>query len=203
MAVIYMPYQGEELSREIYSVFMAYTADTGNVLTLNEGHRTMLRQAELVRQVGLFNSKTNPTGAAWPSPFAPHIRTGRIDHAVDVPWQQWAAFMRWAAGKVKVFRPISSELWHWEFDAASLKRFFERRGYKYARRNLHPGMRHTDVKAAAKMLRKIGRFNRRPGKLYGPALQKAMKGFQRRNGLTPDGVVGPATWAMLVRRASK
>ncbi len=37
-------------------------------------------------------------------------------------------------------------------------------------------------------------------RIYGPATRRAVKRFQRRHGLTVDGVVGPMTWAKLGHR---
>lgn len=203
MAVTYLPYNGEELSRQIYAVFMAYKADTGVTLVLNEGHRTMARQAALVVEKGLYNPITNPTGAAWPSPFAPHIRTGRPDHAVDVLWQLWEQFRVWCAAQgIKVSRPMSSEPWHWEFERASLAKWFTNRGHAFIRRTLRPGVRHDDVKYARALLKKIGRLSKASGgKTYGPFMVKAVKTFQANNRLTPDGVIGPSTWAKLIAKA--
>jgi peptidoglycan hydrolase-like protein with peptidoglycan-binding domain len=36
-------------------------------------------------------------------------------------------------------------------------------------------------------------------RVYGPATRQAVKRFQRRHGLQPDGIVGPATWTALKR----
>lgn len=204
MAVTYMQWGGEELSRAIYAVFQAYQADTGNRLRLTEGHRTMARQAALVREKGLYNPVTNPTGAAWPSPWAPHIRTGNFAHAVDVLWQDWAAFSNWCQAQgIKVSRPMNSEPWHWEFDKASLAKWFRRRGHVFVRRTLRPGVRNEDVAIARQYLKKIGRLSRvSAGKTYGPFMVKAVKTFQKNNHLTADGVIGPGTWAKLSAKAA-
>lgn len=92
---------------------------------INEGHRTMARQAQLVKEKGLW-SPSNPTGAAAPSPKAPHIRTGRPDHAVDV---DNAALLIDQARKrgVTLRRPIPTEPWHVEADAKELKAYHDKK----------------------------------------------------------------------------
>src|ERR1700754_759061 len=82
MAVTYQPFRGKSVSREWAAVLSAAAKDGVN-FTLNSGHRTMAEQQQLVNRQGLFGPG-NPHGAARPSATAPHIREGRIDHALDV-----------------------------------------------------------------------------------------------------------------------
>lgn len=59
---------------------------------------------------------------------------------------------------------------------------------------LRPGSRGPYVKLIQSLLRRIG-YN--PGSVdgvFGPQTQRAVAAFQRDNGLTPDGIVGPVTW---------
>ena len=47
----------------------------------------------------------------------------------------------------------------------------------------------------------LTRSGYRPGSLdgiFGPMTENAVKGFQVRNGLAPDGIVGPQTWRALL-----
>ncbi len=50
------------------------------------------------------------------------------------------------------------------------------------------------------MQTKLGIAN--PVTNFGPKTEEAVKEFQRKNGLTPDGVVGPKTWAMIMGEAT-
>lgn len=87
----------------------------GVLHAINQGRRTMAEQAEFVRQKGLW-SPSNPTGAARPSPFAPHIRVGREDHALDVNFPSPVlALERFLNDHgVATRRPIGAEPWHIE-----------------------------------------------------------------------------------------
>lgn len=61
----------------------------------------------------------------------------------------------------------------------------------------HPMMRGEDVKAVQEQLQKLGIS---PGKIdgiYGPKTEAAVKAFQKKAGLTVDGIVGKKTWAAL------
>jgi hypothetical protein len=89
---------------------------------LNEGHRTLARQAQLVAEKGVW-SPSNPTGAARPSPFAPHIRTGRFDHAIDVDADQ-DVFAWLARNQLYPARTVPGESWHIECPAWALLAYY-------------------------------------------------------------------------------
>lgn len=100
---------------------------------VNEGHRTFERQAELVRLLGLW-SPSNRTGAAAPTHTAPHIRTGRFDHAIDVVAFKGArggapqAFLDACRRRgVAVSLPVPGEPWHVEANARELFAYAQRR----------------------------------------------------------------------------
>jgi hypothetical protein len=90
---------------------------------VNEGKRTMERQR--------FFWNCGPSGccccnncnlAAFPSPFAPHIRVGRIDHAID--FSDGAGAERWLdRHDIRAWRSVPGEDWHVEVNASDLKRF--------------------------------------------------------------------------------
>ncbi len=59
-----------------------------------------------------------------------------------------------------------------------------------------PHMQGHDVKAVQQALQKTGVQVTVDG-VFGPSMQTAVRHFQRKKGLIPDGVVGPSTWAAL------
>ncbi|MDF2567106.1 MAG: LysM peptidoglycan-binding protein [Oscillospiraceae bacterium] len=66
-------------------------------------------------------------------------------------------------------------------------------------RTLRLGMSGTDVMEIQAMLQKIG-YN--PGPIdgvFGPQMQRAVIDFQTKFGLTPDGIIGPSTYAVMER----
>ncbi|MDX2214679.1 MAG: peptidoglycan-binding protein [Oculatellaceae cyanobacterium bins.114] len=64
---------------------------------------------------------------------------------------------------------------------------------------LRVGMRGPAVARLQQRLRTLGVFNGEIDGVFGPATQTAVKAAQRRYNLTPDGIVGNATWAVLLR----
>ncbi|WP_322745403.1 peptidoglycan-binding protein [Plectonema radiosum] len=63
---------------------------------------------------------------------------------------------------------------------------------------LRPGMRGSQVVELQQKLSKLGFLKSIDGD-FGPVTTEAVKAFQKRNGLEPDGVVGGATWQLLDR----
>jgi murein L,D-transpeptidase YcbB/YkuD len=69
-----------------------------------------------------------------------------------------------------------------------------------ANAKLKPGQHNAVVPALARRLAVTGDFTGKIGDtetVYGPGLQEAVKRFQRRHGLEPDGVIGPALVAQM------
>ena len=64
---------------------------------------------------------------------------------------------------------------------------------------LRLGMRGPAVTRLQERLRSTGVFTGSIDGVFGAQTQAAVQAAQRRLGLTPDGVVGPATWAALLR----
>lgn len=100
---------------------------------INSGHRTMREQWALYRQ-NMSNGHPRPGRplTAIPSPFAPHIRVGRADHALDVD-QFYGdgidGLMHWlrnSQNRAHLTRPVHGELWHLEINAADLKRLWRK-----------------------------------------------------------------------------
>lgn len=64
---------------------------------------------------------------------------------------------------------------------------------------LKPGMRGPAVAQLQERLTVLGFLNGSSDGVFGAATQAAVKAAQQRFNLTPDGVVGPATWSALLR----
>lgn len=64
------------------------------------------------------------------------------------------------------------------------------------------GMSGAGVRALQVNLNKLGASLAEDGK-YGPATSRAVSDFQSDNGLTADGVAGPATQGMITRRIAE
>ena len=62
---------------------------------------------------------------------------------------------------------------------------------------LKQGSRGEDVKTVQRKLKRWGYYDGNVDGIYGPATKKAVTYFQRKNGLTADGIVGSKTFAAL------
>lgn len=123
----YVLFDGELVSRAWSVVLHDMRAD-GVDFGINEGHRTLARQQFFW---DCFQCQCCNGGnlAARPSPFAPHIRTGRADHAIDFANPE--AVMRWLSRKgLRPTRPAGSgsswEPWHIEVQLGALLRYAAR-----------------------------------------------------------------------------
>jgi hypothetical protein len=116
----YVIVDGELVSKEWAAVIGEMRKDGvhGNV---NEGKRT------LERQTYFYNCYrcqccNNGNLAAFPSPFAPHIRVGRIDHAIDFG-NDGPVFTWLARNGLNPQRTVRGESWHIEVPAERLRWF--------------------------------------------------------------------------------
>ncbi len=114
-------YQGVRVSTS-WDYVLSQAERQGVHFKLNSGRRTMREQWTLVRAKGVW-SPSNPHGAARPTPWAPHIRVGRQDHAIDVNQPDGGLF-GWLAQKgLRPARTVPTESWHIEVDRARLARY--------------------------------------------------------------------------------
>lgn len=187
----YLPIDGELVSAEWLAVLKDMRA-AGVVFNVNEGHRTFARQWELYR---LYRSGRGNL-AAYPSPWAPHIRTGRIDHAID--FSNDAAVFAWLTKKgLQPVRTVAGESWHIELPVARLRAY---RG-AYGDPVLRKGSRDRPaIRRCQRLLRERGYYRSvAVDGRYGIATRRAVRRFQAKRGMRVDGVVGPATWRELRR----
>lgn len=194
MAVVYKPIDGEQVSYEWW-ICLRECRNDGVPFHVNEGHRTMARQAYFysgyIRHLPGFNL------AAVPSPFAPHIRTGRFDHAIDFNGAEVVRVWFQRHG-VTLTRTVRGEEWHLEANASQLKALA--RSFN-GDPIVKPGTRGKDATRVRKLLVGLHLLKSASPAIIGPGAVQAIKHFQRAHHLPTDGVVGPKTWAAM-RKAS-
>jgi hypothetical protein len=126
MTIRYTRYHGVRVSKRWAVVLhRAHQADVR--FTLDSGKRTMREQWRLWRT---FKRVGHPT-AAFPSPVAPHIRTGRADHALDVNAldggaNRLAGFLRSDPRNARVTFTVPGEPWHLEIRGRDLTRLWRK-----------------------------------------------------------------------------
>ena len=193
--VKYLSFDNELVSVEWHCVLTDMRHD-GVVFNVREGHRTFARQWYFWR---LYKSGRGNL-AAFPSPIAPHIRTGRIDHAIDFG-NDWAVFNWLRSKSLNPRRTVTGESWHIEVSAADLRAYFKRHGGVDEPTIRKGSTQRSSIIRLQKLLRGLHYTNLVNGK-YGIWTRRAVRKFQKKHNLPVDGVVGPKTWAAL-RKASR
>jgi hypothetical protein len=126
MAVTYRRWDADDrVSAQWFTVLSAAKAD-GVAFVVDDGHRTFAQQ-----QVLYEDYLHGGVLAAKPSNNAPHIRTGRPDHAIDVNAKDGGAGRLYAwlrqKGAAASF-PIPGENWHIEVPRDDLERLAKKLG---------------------------------------------------------------------------
>ena len=139
----YVPFDGKPVSRAWHSVLTAARRDGVN-FHLNSGHRTMDEQRALFAQNMIRPGVPKPGRplTAVPDANAPHVRIGRLDHALDVrdenlfsPGGGAERLMKWGGQHhIDMNRTVPSEAWHLEASEADLRGFYEREQRRERRR---------------------------------------------------------------------
>lgn len=200
MRVTYVPIDSERVSKE-WGVVLHDMRAHGVSFRVNEGHRTM------ARQLYFWNLYRSGRGnlAAYPSSNAPHIRSGRIDHAID--FGNAAGAMAWLrAVGMNPTLTVPGESWHVEVPAGELSAYARSHGGNdpvikpFYAKPFRPN-KQADVRRLQGLLEALNMKVPNTGR-YDLATRKAVRRFQHRHGIKVDGIVGPGTWRAL-RKASK
>lgn len=125
MAVHYHSIDGELVS-DHWIAFLSSARADGVPFHINEGHRTLARQTYFWNCY-ITKRCNNGNLAARPSPYAPHIRSGRQDHAIDANNLQGIINYGRRHG-VTITRTVRGEEWHGEANAAQLAAFYHSHG---------------------------------------------------------------------------
>jgi hypothetical protein len=202
MAVTYLRFDGERVSDLWYPLLRDARA-AGVDFVVNDGQRTFSEQGYL-RRLYESNPRVYPL-AARPSHTAPHIRTGRRDHALDIGRSPAAVqrLIAWAQARGVTLRlTVSGEWWHIEWAAGTYRHRLVRWG-----ETLQEGDRGSGVTKLRTLLYHKGFWPYRDPKWrsgtlfkFGPSTRRAVIEFQKDRGLARDGIVGPKTRAALERR---
>lgn len=126
MAVQYVIRQGELVSVQ-WAALLDEIAKRVS-FHINEGKRTLARQTYFWNCY-LCKCCNNGNLAARPSPYAPHIREGRFDHAIDFDNAEGVRREAARLGVILTYT-VPGESWHLEANAAELQRFYEKHKHK-------------------------------------------------------------------------
>lgn len=132
----------EYVSRQWFALLWDITYHDHVNFNVNEGHRTMARQQQLVNELGLYDPVHNPHGAARPSATAPHIKTGHPNHALDLDNVQDVINAAQKRG-VTLSRTVSTESWHVEPNPDQLARYYKKNWARVNRERLKQAATHV------------------------------------------------------------
>lgn len=191
-------FDGKRVSDE-WDTILTAARRAGVDFHLNSGRRTM------AEQWFLWNHRGQPGFAslvAFPSPTAPHIRVGRIDHAIDVQTGGEDRLQTWLRSRgVRAVNNVTGEPWHLEAPASQLRRLAARLTAEGQYPLLKKGVVNREAtRRLQRMLRALGVKGVPLNGRYDLATRMGVKRWQKKHRLVADGVVGPATWRLLIKR---
>lgn len=176
-----MPYYAaKRVSAPWQRLLIAAEHDRGRRLNLNSGRRTMAEQTRLRHAYELYKAGRGPWApvAAIPSPTAPHIRVGRVDHALDIEYYSgdtdW--FMAWLKARgLPSTKTVPGEAWHVEASSGSALRDVARK-WGQGPKELGRDLPHR-LKLSARGLSDIANFEGYRAHAYEDAAGHATIGF--------------------------
>lgn len=201
----YTTHRGKRVSYAHKTLLTAYERSRGRTININQGARTIVEQARFYANYLRYGKPL----AAKPWGGAPHIKWGRAHHALDVnapePVNDLAKFYRWH--DIPVSFNVRGESWHMDtLDEAKLKSVAARLGGHTGYKTLKQGSKGPSVVKLKKALYNKGVRNfsgknssNRYNPYYGTYTKAAVKRYQQKHGLTPDGVAGQSTWRSLLK----
>lgn len=184
MAVRYLKIDSTIVSAQHYAWMSACRSD-GVSFRINSGKRYMTQQWWLYRN--------QPPLAAFPSPRAPHIRTGNPNHDNDIDMYYGdgvQAVLRWLRRRgASPSLCVRGEGWHVCLPSNDLAMLYR----KFKVKVLHVGSRGEDVQRLHVLLRGVKRWKGHAPYKFSYRTKRAVKGYQRSQGIRADGIYGPAT----------
>jgi hypothetical protein len=118
MAVTYRRWDADDNVSAEWHVVLSAARRAGVSFLVTDGHRTLAQQQKLW-EIHLAGGPL----AAFPNPNAPHIRSGRPDHAIDVNALDGGAgrLAAWLRRRdARATFPVPGEAWHIEVPRADL-----------------------------------------------------------------------------------
>lgn len=128
-----MRFDGHRVSKRWYRVLRRARRE-GVRFSVISARRTLAEQWRLFRQNMYWNGwryvpRPGRPLTAFPSPFAPHIRRGRANHALDINTRDGGEYrlQSWLSRQgAHPTNPVRGEPWHLELGAWDLRRLARR-----------------------------------------------------------------------------